>query len=144
MFYIDTNVIIYDIIDDSQFGLAAHNLMSKIAAKEIEVCSSVYLFAEIFATFRFFKKSTEEIYSYLKDLTIIGISFVDLTPSVLIPALELYREGMKFGDAIHYKTIQLLGIDQIITENKHFDSLKRIERVSLSQIGHMVGSRRKS
>ncbi|MFW9916790.1 MAG: type II toxin-antitoxin system VapC family toxin [Candidatus Thorarchaeota archaeon] len=140
MYYLDSNIVIYHITDNAAYGKAAHRLMKRIAAREMEVCTSVYLFAEVFATLRFFRKTTSEIYEHLKDLANVGVIFVDLTPSIIIEALEQYRTGLKLGDAIHYTTAQLIGIPKIITEDKHFDTLEGVERLSLQKLQETAGS----
>jgi len=133
MEYVDTNVIIYHLIGDSIYGENARSYLEKVAEGERHAVSSVYLFAEVYATLRMFKKTQKEIYRHLDDLSKIGIEFLDLNFYILRSALEEFKAGLKFGDAIHLKTMEEYDVNDIVSEDKDFDPIEGINRISLKK-----------
>ncbi len=133
--YLDTNILVYYLIGDRQFGVAARDYLLSIAKGDRSASTSVYTFAELYATFRNVGLSPRVILPRLEASLNMGINLADLTQIVMLGVPAEMRRGRSFGDAIHHLTMREIGVDHIVSEDRDWDRVHGVHRISLSEIG---------
>ncbi len=133
--YLDTNILVYYLIGDRHFGVAARDYLLSIAKGERSASTSVYTFAELYATFRKVGLSSKVILPKLEASLNMGISLADLTQIMMLSVPAEMKLGRSFGDAIHHLTMRKIGVDRIVSEDRDWDRVQGIHRISLSDIG---------
>ncbi len=132
--YLDTNILVYYLTGDRQFGVAARDYLLSIAKGERNASTSVYTFAELYATFRKVGLSPEVILPKLEASMNMGVNLTDLTQIMMLSVPAEMRQGRSFGDAIHHLTMKEIGVDHIVSEDRDWDKVQGIHRISLSDI----------
>ncbi len=134
MRYIDANIFIANLIEDSRLGESARSYLEDVASGKESAVTSVHTMIEIYAFLKGKRLSEQKIAEILKDVTLHGVALLPFEPEFLLKALPMAEKGWKLGDAIHYLTMMKHDIKEIVTDDGHFDNLKGIERIDLLNI----------
>jgi len=133
MEYIDANIFCYLLSENREFADSAQAYFDKIALGLAQGATSVHTLAEVCVTLRqWFKWSQSEIAEALDLLlTKTRIRFLPLTEEIMLKVPGLMESGMSYGDSIHLATMRANGITEIVSEDKHFDRISGIKRLSV-------------
>jgi predicted nucleic acid-binding protein len=55
-------------------------------------------------------------------------------PEIMKEALSMVKKNWKLGDAIHYVTMKKHGIEEIVTDDSHFDNVEGIKRIDILKL----------
>lgn len=129
-YYLDTNIFLYANTRKSKFYKFCRFALEQVAIGKISAQTSVETIQEIiFVASR--KKQVEVGIRIAKEAwTILG-SFCDLTEEITGEFLKLAARYPKIEsrDLVHAATCKVLGIDKIISIDKHFDKISEVEKI---------------
>ncbi len=131
MRYVDANIFIANLIADNRLGKAAEKYLEAVAVGKEGAATSVHTMIEIYAFLKGKKLSEQKIAGILKDVNMHGVALLPFEPEIFMEALPMVNKGWKLGDAIHYVTMVKNEINEIVTDDAHFDNLKGFERIDL-------------
>lgn len=131
MRYVDTNIFISNIIGDNRLGKAAQKYLEDAASGKESTATSVHTMIEIYAFLKGKKLSEQKISEILKAVDQHGVTLLPFEPEFLKEALVMVKKNWKLGDAIHYVTIKKNGIEEIVTDDRHFDNVEGIKRIDI-------------
>ncbi len=131
MRYVDANIFIANLIADNRLGEAAQNYLEDVASGKEAASTSVHTMIEIYAFLKGKKLSEQKIAGILMDVNLHGVALLPFEPEIFMEALPIVNKGWKLGDAIHYVTMVKNDVNEIVTDDAHFDKLKDIERIDL-------------
>ncbi len=135
MKYLDTNVIIYAIENDSKYGEKCKKILLDIEQKKLKVCTSMLILVEFINVLNKINKilKTEEkeelnIKKNIEALLSLPITWFDLNLLIIKKASE-YDYNISAVDYVHIATIEINGIKEIITADEEFDKINFIKRI---------------
>jgi predicted nucleic acid-binding protein len=128
--FLDTNVILRHLLADvPEQSARARALLLQIEAGTLRVrTAETVVFEIVFTLQRVYKKSPQEIRDAL--LPILELPAISLPgKSIIREAFRLYGEaGLPFADAYHAALMADLGLTEIYSFDRHFDSCPGITR----------------
>jgi len=131
---VDTNVLIYFMEADPQFGPLAHRLLQQVAAGSLEAVGSELLYIEVLSHRAL---SNHDVTRVTKIIEASGVKMIPIHKSILLQAAQLRRTTptLKTPDAIHLATAQFAGAGQFVTNDQEL--LKRnVEGIELISLTH--------
>ena len=129
MNYFDSNLIIYAILDDSNEGDWARDVLEKVQDGEMPACTSFLTFDEVFYKVNKVKGIDVAIRNLEAFLTMPNMRFFDVDDAVIWKALEIIREYKVLPrDAIHAATAFIAGAEVVFSEDRDFDGMKGLKR----------------
>ncbi len=129
MNYLDSNLIIYAMLDEAEIGDWARNLLESIQNEEIPACTSFLTFDEVFYKVNKVKGFDVAIKNLGAFLTMPNIRFIDVNDAVIWRALELIRDYRFLPrDVIHAATAFIAGAETIYSQDADFDNIKGLKR----------------
>lgn len=131
MRYIDSNVFIYPVVEpNSAKGMAARDILMKVAKGEIEVATSSLTWDEVVWVIKKAFSSELATLEGRRLLEFPNIKILSVDGSVLYVAQKLI-ENYKIAprDAIHASCAITKNISEFISDDTDFDRIKRIKRV---------------
>ncbi|HEX7576375.1 MAG TPA: type II toxin-antitoxin system VapC family toxin [Candidatus Methanoperedens sp.] len=129
MNYFDSNIIIYAILDDTEKGEWAREVLEKVQKEEMPACTSFLTFDEVFYKVKKVLGNDEALKNIEAFLTMPNMRFNDVNDSVIWKALELITEyKLHPRDGIHAATALIAGADSIYSEDADFDMIKGLKR----------------
>ncbi len=131
MRYVDANIFIANLIEDNRLGEAAKKYLEAVASGKEAAATSVHTMIEIYAFLKGKKLSEQKIAGILKDISKHGVVMLPFEPEIFQEALPMVNKGWKLGDAIHYVTMGMHDIREIVTDDGHFDNLEGITRIEI-------------
>lgn len=131
MRYVDTNIFISNIIGDTRLGKAAQKYLEDAASGKESTATSVHTMIEIYAFLKGKKLSEGKISEILIAVDQHGVTLLPFEPEFLKEALSMIKNNWKLGDAIHYVTMKKNGIEEIVTDDRHFDNIEGIKRIDI-------------
>ncbi len=131
MRYVDANIFIANLIEDNRLSEAAKKYLEAVASGKEAAATSVHTMIEIYAFLKGKKLSEQKIAGILKDITRHGVALLPFEPEIFLEALPMVNKGWKLGDAIHYVTMGMHDIREIVTDDGHFDNLEGITRIEI-------------
>ena len=127
--YLDTNVFIYAAIQNDELGINSRRILDLITIGKIYGFTSCLTFDEFVWVVR--KLKPELLVMGANSLLESNLKFVDVNKLVLQNALDIIKEfNLKPRDAIHAATAISPNIDEIISEDKDFDSVRELKRIN--------------
>jgi len=127
--YFDSNIIIYAILDDTEKGEWAREVLEKVQNEEIPACTSFLTFDEVFYKVKKILGNDEALKNIEAFLTMPNMRFIEVNDSVIWRALELIREYQLLPrDGIHAATAFIAGADSIYSEDEDFDRIRGLKR----------------
>ena len=131
MKYVDSNIFINNLIGDNRIGDASESYLENVANGREIAATSVHTMVEIYAFLKSKRLSEQKISDILSDINQHGVILLPFEPGFLIDALPMVKKGWKIGDAVHLNTMRKNKIDEIVTDDRHFDNVEGITRVDL-------------
>lgn len=129
MNYLDSNLIIYAILDETDLGEWARRVLEKVQNEEMPACTSFLTFDEVFYKVNKIKGIDVAVQNLEAFLTMPNMRFFDVNDGVIWKALELIKEYKIFPrDAIHAATAIIAGAETIYSEDGDFDRIKGLKR----------------
>ncbi len=129
MNYFDSNLIIYAMLDESETGEWARQLLGHVQNEEMPACTSFLTFDEVFYKVKKVKGIGVAIKNLEAFLTMPNMRFIDVNDGVIWKALELIREYQLLPrDAIHVSTAFIAGAETIFSEDTDFDKISGLKR----------------
>lgn len=135
MNYLDTNVICYAIENHPTFGAACKEILEDIYTGKTKAASSVLVLVEIISAL---KKINKELYKLGKQLLDIQmnidailslpIEWIDLEIFVIKRAAD-YSFNIPGADYIHIATMEIMGVNEILSADADFDKVSFIKRI---------------
>lgn len=138
--YVDTNVFIHAALDRNEKGEMARKLLALVEGGMVDAATSAITFSElVFISLKNtdVEKSAENGGHFL---SLGGLFIANLDRPTCRLALEAIRDkGLQPNDAIHYATMKLLDITEIITEDNDFRKAKDVKKYSIGEYLKMAG-----
>ncbi len=129
MNYFDSNLIIYAMLDETETGEWARELLERVQNEEMPACTSFLTFDEVFYKVNKAKGSGAAIKNLEAFLAMSNMRFIDVNDGVIWKALELIREYQLLPrDAIHAATAFIAGAETIFSEDTDFDNILGLKR----------------
>ncbi len=129
MNYFDSNLIIYAMLDETETGEWARELLERVQNEEMPACTSFLTFDEVFYKVNKIKGSSVAIKNLEAFLTMPNMRFIDVNDSVIWKALELIKEYQLLPrDAIHAATAFIAGAETVFSEDTDFDNIRGLKR----------------
>ena len=129
--YIDSNIFIHNLIGDSRLGDVSERYLEDVAKGKEIAATSVHTMIEIYAFLKGKRLSEQKISTILSEINRHGVILRSFEPEFLVEALPMVKRVWKFGDAIHLNTMRKNGINEIVTDDRHFDGVEGILRIDL-------------
>lgn len=129
MNYFDSNLIIYAMLDETQIGEWARELLERVQTEKMTACTSFLTFDEVFYKVNKVKGSGVAIKNIEAFLTMSNFRFIEVNDCVIWKALELIRGyHLLPRDAIHAATAFIAGAQTIFSEDTDFDDIPGLKR----------------
>ena len=129
MNYFDSNLVIYAMLDETEIGEWARELLERVQTGEMTACTSFLTFDEVFYKVNKVKGSGVAIKNIEAFLTMQNMRFIDVNDGVIWKALELIRGyHLLPRDAIHAATAFIAGAEIIFSEDSDFDNIPGLKR----------------
>jgi predicted nucleic acid-binding protein len=125
--YIDANVIIYAALDNTLLGDMARELMRRFGSKEIPAAVSALVVDEVLWGIQRIR-GREAAAELGRIMLSMPFSWLDAGYTSIRHALEFYKQGLAPRDAFHAGIMKDYNVDDILTEDPHFDRLKWVRR----------------
>lgn len=133
--YVDTNVFVYSIINPSAKGDAARLFLKQLTTQKHDAYTSVLTISEAHHVLCKNIDKNDALVFTKQLLSTTNIKRIDFNYTILIRAFALLEQyNLKTNDAIHLANMQLHNITYFISEDKDFDKLSFIKRISLSEL----------
>ena len=129
MNYFDSDLIIYAMLDGTELGDWARDILESVQNEKMTACTSFLTFDEVF----YKVKKTRGLDVAIKDLeaflAMSNMRFIDVNDAVIWKAFELIREYQLFPrDAIHAATAFIAGAETIYSQDTDFDIIRGLKR----------------
>ncbi len=129
MNYFDSNLIIYAMLDETELGDWARNILEKVQNEGMPACTSFLTFDEVFYKVNKSRGLDVAIKDLEAFLAMSNMRFIDVNDSVIWKALELIREYQLFPrDAIHAATAFISGAETVYSQDTDFDNIRGLKR----------------
>lgn len=134
MKYIDTNVFVYKMENNPDYGPSCDTILRDIQEKKIKAASSMLTFVEIMHVTQKLSKlaklsnANEKIKETVDLLLAYPIAWLDMQIPI-IQAAASDTTNLRAADRIHLATMKLHGITEIISADMDFDNIPGIKRI---------------
>jgi predicted nucleic acid-binding protein len=135
-FFIDTNVFVYAVAEDSPYQAAATETMEALGAgRASAAATSVTVIEELWhqelrGRIPGLEGAAESVFTLLRPVLAV-------TEEIVAAALDLKVRGLGANDRIHIATCHANGIDTILTADRAFDAapgLRRVDPADLPEV----------
>ncbi|MBC2697727.1 MAG: type II toxin-antitoxin system VapC family toxin [ANME-2 cluster archaeon] len=129
MNYLDSNLVIYAILDDTELGEWSRGVLESVQNAQMPACTSFLTFDEVFYKVNKIKGIDIAIKNLEAFLSMPNIRFIDVSDIIIWKALELIKEYKLLPrDGIHAATAFIAGAETIISQDADFDNIKGLKR----------------
>lgn len=130
MNYLDSNLIIYAILDETEIGEWSREVLERVQNEEISACTSFLTFDEVYYKVSKVKGTDIAVKNLEAFLTMPNLKFINVDDSIIWKALELIREYKILPrDAIHASTAFIAGAETIYSQDSDFDNIAGLKRI---------------
>ncbi|ATZ61507.2 MAG: type II toxin-antitoxin system VapC family toxin [Methanosarcinales archaeon Met12] len=131
--YIDSNIFIFAAIDKEKLGRNCREIIRLINKQRITCASSFLVIDEVMWIL---KKNVgkDNAIKITKAILTLPIKWIELDKSVIIRMVEIYEKTtLEPRDAIHFSSMKETGLSTIVSEDKDFDNVEGLEKISASK-----------
>ncbi|HST67326.1 MAG TPA: type II toxin-antitoxin system VapC family toxin [Mycobacteriales bacterium] len=142
-FFIDTNVFIYAVAEDSPYQAAAAETMEALGAgRAAAAATSVTVVEELWhqelsGRIPGLDGAADSVFTLMRPVLAV-------TDDILAAALDLKVRGLGANDRVHVATCHANGIDTILTADRGFDAapgLRRVDPADLAEVRQLLARR---
>ena len=131
--YFDSNIFIFAALNKGELGRDCRALLSLLESKQISGAAS-YLVADEVVWVLQRKKGKTEAVELAKALLSLPLRWAEVNQTVIIRTLEAYEKTkLDPRDALHLASMRELGLSSIVSEDKDFDGVAGLERLTAAQ-----------
>ena len=135
MIYLDTNVIIYAIENHPKYGSKCKEILNHIKTERLRAHCSVIVLVEMINVLAKMNKSLKiagqkqlDIRDNISAVLSLPITWSDASFAIIHRASE-YSYDISGTDYMHIATMELNGVNRVISADSDFDEVKFIERI---------------
>ncbi len=129
MNYLDSNLVIYAILDETGTGEWARDILEKVQNEEMPACTSFLTFDEVYYKVNKARGKDVAMINLEAFLSMPNMRFIDVNDGIIWKSLELIREyDLLPRDGIHAATAFIAGAETIFSEDPDFDVIKGLKR----------------
>ncbi len=130
--YIDSNIFIFAAIDHGKSGQNCREIIRLINEQKITCAASFLVIDEVMWILKK-KVGKDDAIKITKAMLSMPIKWIGLDKSVIIRMVEIYElTQLDPRDAIHFSSMKESGLSAIVSEDKDFDNVEGLERISAS------------
>ncbi|MDW7728346.1 MAG: type II toxin-antitoxin system VapC family toxin [Candidatus Methanoperedens sp.] len=134
MNYLDSNLVIYAILDETETGEWSRDVLERVQDEKMFACTSFLTFDEVYYKVNKVKGTDIAVTNLEAFLTIPNLRFINVDDSVVWKALELIRKYKILPrDAIHAASAYIAGAEIIYSQDSDFDNITGLKRIWKSQ-----------
>lgn len=131
MIYLDSNILAYNFLDRGARGENVARIMRAIDNKGVESVTSALALDELMWVF-VKNGRRDSVYEAINGIYESNIKIVPVTSQAPLNACPMMKSfGLAPRDAIHLAVMKENHISEILTEDKHFESIEGIRRYSI-------------
>lgn len=135
MIYLDTNIVIYAIENHPKYGDKCKEILTDIKSEKLKAHCSVLVLIEMInvltkinKALRNTKQKELDVRENIDAVLSLPIIWVDTSFPIIQRAAE-YRYDISGTDYLHIATMELNGVNKIVSADVDFDEIKFIERI---------------
>ena len=133
--YIDANIFILAAIDETKIGLKAKSFLRSIINKNLKAFTSTLPFDELAYKVLKTRNKDDALEVISAFFNISNLSFINVKENIVWNAFELIKEYNLYPrDSIHAACAMSKEIKTIISEDKDFDKIKELKKLSLEKM----------
>lgn len=130
--FIDSNLLVNAVLDSGRKGVEANKFISQIEKGIVSALTNTIVIDESVWTIQKYRGKEKAIKYFEKFLELPNLIILDTNKEILLLAPQLMREhDLDPTDAIHVATMKYHNINEIISEDKHFDKVSFITRKTI-------------
>lgn len=130
--YIDSNIFIFAATDKGKLGQNCRTIIKLINEQKIACAASFLVIDEVIWILKK-KVGKDDSIKIVKAMLSMPIRWIGLKKSVIIKMLEIYEiTKLDPRDAIHFSSMKESGLSIIVSEDKDFQNVEGLERLSAS------------
>jgi predicted nucleic acid-binding protein len=135
MIYLDTNIFLYAIQQHEKYGNACATILQDVQDKKIKAISSTITLAEMIGALQKINDELKKrgnrpirIEESFDAILNYPVTWLDISPILIRKSLD--HTNILFGvDCIHRESMELHGIEKIISADRDFDTIPGIRRI---------------
>lgn len=129
MNYLDSNLIIYAILDDTETGEWSRKILERVQNAQMPGCTSFLTFDEVYYKVNKVRGIDVAVINTTAFLSMPNLRFININDIIIWKALELIKEyHILPRNAIHASTAFIEGAEIIISQDADFDKIKGLKR----------------
>ena len=130
--YIDANILVYAALDTTERGKNSWALLKRLRSRTLSLAISPLVVDEVLWSIQ--KVSGKESAKRFGELLLsMPFTWLDLSVSTVKLALGFYKRGLGPRDSFHAAAMADYGIEEMLSEDTHFDKIKEIQRIGIRQ-----------
>lgn len=130
MNYLDSNLVIYAILDETETGEWSRDVLERVQNGDMSACTSFLTFDEVYYKVNKVKGTDIAVKNLEAFLTMPNLRFINVDDSVVWKALELIRKYKILPrDAIHASSALIAGAEIIYSQDNDFDNITGLKRM---------------
>lgn len=131
MYYIDSNIFIFALVNTGREGEAARKFLSRLSAGE-QAATSYLTVDEVVWKVKKFRGPEAAVEAGRTLLAMPNLFFISVDEEVMGEAMNVMAANkLDPRDAVHLASMKKRGITQIVSTDAHFDVVSGIRRVPL-------------
>ncbi|MDO8428787.1 MAG: type II toxin-antitoxin system VapC family toxin [Candidatus Diapherotrites archaeon] len=137
--YLDANVFICAAISSPELRTQAVAIIQAVQEEKVEALTSILTWDEVVYVIKKLDTTSAAIEAGFAFLNFSQLQIVNATKNTGLEALEAIREHKLLPrDAIHYATMKIENITEIVSEDSDFDKIKTIKRYSIKEFSEKI------
>ncbi len=137
--YLDSNVFIYAALDAGERGNHAGYILNGVQDSKITAVTSALTFDEVVFAVQKHKGADAALKAGEAFLHMGNLIILDVSRYTLSEAFGAMKEfSLAPRDAIHYATMKINKIHELVSEDSHFDRVRPLRRYGLKRFREMI------
>jgi len=134
--YVDSNIFIFAATDKGALGRDCRAFIGLLSEKKVNCAASYLVVDEVMWVLRKNVGKGNAV-RIAKALLSLPVKWVEVDRAVMIRMLEVCEStALDPRDAIHVSSMRKAGLSRILSEDRDFDGLEGVERMSVSEFVH--------